>query len=310
MYRTKNKISYLFALFVPFRCIPVSLSKETTQEIRLISPMFTPSFLREGAGGEFKTGHFDPRSTHLKFCPVQKKMRLIPEIFLLIFLGSLWLAACNSTETPQEYPDKMEPSPTHTESEKATDKQTPLILFFGNSLTAGYLLEMDQAFPALIQQKLDSLGFAYETRNSGLSGETSTGGNSRIEFVLSNLEKPLGLFVLELGANDGLRGIAPQETEKSLQQIIDKVKNQFPEVGILLCGMEAPPNMGEEFTNNFREIFPRLAEKNQTAFLPFLLDGVAGIPELNLPDGIHPTPEGHKIVAQNVWKALKPLIVE
>ena len=220
--------------------------------------------------------------------------------------------ACQSNQDSPKAPIEAQEPMTSSENEnpKPSASKAELILFFGNSLTAGYLLELEQAFPALIQKKIDTLGLPYETRNSGLSGETSTGGNSRIEFVLDNLEKPLGVFVLELGANDGLRGISPEETEKSLQLIIDKVKEKYPTAHVLLCGMEAPPNMGDDFTVAFRQIFPRLSEKNQTAFLPFLLDGVAGIPELNLPDGIHPTPEGHKMVAENVWEALEPLLNE
>lgn len=236
-------------------------------------------------------------------------MRFIPDTYKLIFFFCLSLIACqphqDQQHSPTEDPETMTPS-----VDKPPTSEGELILFFGNSLTAGYLLELEQAFPALIQEKIDSLDLPYETRNSGLSGETSTGGNSRIEFVLDNLEKPLGVFVLELGANDGLRGISPEETEKSLQLIMDKVGEKYPSARILLCGMEAPPNMGDDFTLAFRQLFPRLAEKNQSAFLPFLLDGVAGIPELNLPDGIHPTPEGHRIVAKNVWEALEPLLIE
>ena len=226
----------------------------------------------------------------------------------LIFL-SFGLACTSVSEGDSQVP-QVENSSPEPKDEPLMPVSTPLILFFGNSLTAGYLLEMEQAFPALIQGKIDSLGLKYEVRNSGVSGETSTGGNSRIEFVLSTLQQPLDVFVLELGANDGLRGISPEETEKSLQSILGKVKTAHPSCRILLCGMEAPPNMGDDFTHAFREIFPRLASSNGIPFLPFLLDGVAGIPELNLADGIHPTPEGHQIVAENVWKALKPLLIE
>ena len=225
----------------------------------------------------------------------------------LVFLG--FGIGCTSVPERDSQATVENPSPELNEKTQMS-ASTPLILFFGNSLTAGYLLEMEQAFPALIQAKLDSLGLEYEVQNSGVSGETSTGGDSRIEFVLNTLTQPLDVFVLELGANDGLRGISPQETAKSLQSILDKVKAAYPTCRILLCGMEAPPNMGDDFTQAFREIFPQLASANKLSFLPFLLEGVAGDPELNLADGIHPTPEGHQIVAENVWESLQPLLIE
>ncbi|MEM6630120.1 MAG: arylesterase [Bacteroidota bacterium] len=228
-------------------------------------------------------------------------------VLISLSLFFLLLACTSNTEEDSQKSVSENSSPVLND-EKEVSVSIPIILFFGNSLTAGYLLEMEQAFPALIQQKIDSLDLEYEVRNSGVSGETSTGGDSRIEFVLNTLTEPLAVFVLELGANDGLRGIAPPETEKSLQSILNKVKTAYPECQILLCGMEAPPNMGDDFTNAFREIFPKLVSTNQVSFLPFLLDGVAGNPELNLADGIHPTPEGHKIVAGNVWESLEPLL--
>ena len=228
-------------------------------------------------------------------------------VLISLSLFFLLLACTSNTEEDSQKSVSENSSPVLND-EKEVSVSIPIILFFGNSLTAGYLLEMEQAFPALIQQKIDSLDLEYEVRNSGVSGETSTGGDSRIEFVLNTLTEPLAVFVLELGANDGLRGIAPPETEKSLQSILNKVKTAYPECQILLCGMEAPPNMGDDFTNAFREILPKLVSTNHVSFLPFLLDGVAGNPELNLADGIHPTPEGHKIVAGNVWESLEPLL--
>ncbi len=176
------------------------------------------------------------------------------------------------------------------------------ILFFGNSLTAGYGLEPSQAFPALIQQKIDSAGKAYKVVNAGVSGETTAGGNSRIDWIL---KQPLHVFVLELGANDGLRGIPVSETKKNLQSIIDKVKKQYPQVKIVLAGMQVPPNMGADYATTFRNVFTDLAKQNSLKLIPFLLEGVGGIRSLNLPDGIHPTPEGHQIVAANVWKVLE-----
>lgn len=189
------------------------------------------------------------------------------------------------------------------EAVKSNDKKT--ILFFGNSITAGYQLDLSEAFPALVQERLDSLGYAFQTINAGLSGETTASGVSRVDWVLKN---PVDIFVLELGANDGLRGIGTQETRKNLQAILDKVKLKFPECKILIAGMMIPPNMGQEYTDDFQKIFPEIAKRNKAALIPFLLDGVAGIPELNLEDGIHPTPEGHQILLENVWKVLQPLL--
>lgn len=203
---------------------------------------------------------------------------------------------------PQSQGGASKPDP-----EVSTVPRDSLILFFGNSLSAGYGVELSQAFPALIQEKLDSLGLGYEVQNSGLSGETTSGGDSRIEFVLGTLKKPLAIFVLELGGNDGLRGISPEQSIVHLQSIVDKVRKAHPSARILLCGMEAPPNMGEDFTSAFRKIFAAIAQKNDLHFLPFLLEKVGGVAELNQPDGIHPTPEGHKILAENVWGVMKEM---
>lgn len=233
--------------------------------------------------------------------------------YSIIVLTAL-LMACSSGENQEKSDKESEGSQEKSGSADAKPAQTSgsqdsIILFFGNSLTAGYQLEMSEAFPALIQEKIDSLSLPYEVRNSGVSGETSTGGKNRIDFVLSTLDKALSVFVLELGANDGLRGIDLDESEKNLQDIIDKVKSHSPEVKLIVCGMEVPPNMGETYVVRFRNMFPELAESNEAGLVPFLLDGVAAIPELNLPDGIHPTPEGHKILANNVWDILSPMII-
>jgi acyl-CoA thioesterase I len=184
----------------------------------------------------------------------------------------------------------------------AVSKPARTIVFFGNSLTAGYGLDPSQAFPALIQQKIDSLNLGYKVVNAGVSGETSSGGNSRVDWIL---EQPLDVFVLELGANDGLRGIPLQETRANLQSIIDKVKAKYPKSKILIAGMQMPPNMGVQYTTDFRAIFPELAKKNNSILIPFILEGVGGEVNLNQEDGIHPTAEGHQIVAENVWRELQ-----
>jgi len=179
------------------------------------------------------------------------------------------------------------------------------ILFFGNSLTAGLGLDPSQAFPNLIQEKIDSLNAGYTVINAGLSGETSAGGLSRIDWVMN---QSFDIFVLELGANDGLRGLPLLSTITNLQGIMDKVLKKYPETRIILAGMMVPPNMGEDYTTEFRKIYPQLAKDNDVALIPFLLDGVAGNPGLNLPDGIHPNVEGHRIVAANVWEVLKSML--
>jgi acyl-CoA thioesterase I len=180
-----------------------------------------------------------------------------------------------------------------------------VILFYGDSLTAGYGLTPEEAFPALIEKQLNKQGKPARVVNAGLSGETSAGGLSRIDWVL---RQPIDVFVLELGANDGLRGLPVEQTEKNLQGIIDKVRKKFPKVKIVLAGMMVPPNMGPDYTTRFQKIFPELAKKNEVTLIPFLLQDVAGRDELNQADGIHPNPAGHRIVADNVYKVIDPLI--
>lgn len=190
--------------------------------------------------------------------------------------------------------------------ESSSDEvDTKTILFFGNSLTAGYGLDTEESFPSLIQDRIDSLKLEYTVVNAGLSGETTSGGKNRLDWVL---KQKVDVFVLELGANDGLRGIPLTETRNNLQTIIDIVRAKNSETHIVLAGMQIPPNMGQEYTKEFRTIFPDLASKNELQLIPFLLNGVGGNPDLNLPDGIHPTAEGQKIVRDNVWVVLKEVL--
>src|SRR5687767_986484 len=186
-----------------------------------------------------------------------------------------------------------------------TSNTSKTILFFGDSLTAGYGLSPEEAFPALVEKKFSKQGKPTKVVNAGLSGETSAGGLSRIDWVL---RQPVDVFVLELGANDGLRGLPLEQTAKNLQGIIDKVKAKNPKVHIVIAGMMVPPNMGSAYTTKFKTIFPDLAKKNNATLIPFLLQDVAGNEKLNLTDGIHPNIEGHKIVADNVIKVLQPLL--
>lgn len=220
-------------------------------------------------------------------------------ISLLIAL--LCLVAC-SNPTGKQQSQKAESNVT------SDDQETPRkrILFFGNSLTAGYGLEnTDEAFPGLIQQKIDSLNLPYQVINAGLSGETTAGGNERIDWLL---KQQIDVFVLELGANDGLRGLPVDETYRNLQSIINKVKSAWPDCKIVLTGMLVPPSMGQSYAEDFKQIFPKLAAENELSLVSFLLENVAGETELNQHDGIHPTIEGQRIIADNVWKTLFPLL--
>ena len=182
---------------------------------------------------------------------------------------------------------------------------TKVILFFGDSLTAGYGLAPEEAFPALVEKSLIKTGAKVKVINSGLSGETSAGGLTRIDWIL---RQPIDVFVLELGANDGLRGLPLEQTRKNLQTILDKVKEKYPSCKFVIAGMMVPPNMGNEYSTSFQGIFRDLAKKNNGILIPFLLEGVAGIEKLNQADGIHPNVEGHKIVARNIAQILSPLL--
>jgi acyl-CoA thioesterase-1 len=179
------------------------------------------------------------------------------------------------------------------------------ILFLGDSITAGYGLDFPQAFPGLIQKKIDAHGWNFKVVNAGQSGDTSAGGLGRLDWVLQN---PVDVLVLELGANDGLRGLSVDAMKKNLQAIIDRTKERNSEAKFVIAGMKVPPNMGAEYSRKFEAAFAELAKKNNAVFIPFVLEGVGGTRELNLPDGIHPTAKGHEIVAANVWKVLEPVL--
>ena len=190
---------------------------------------------------------------------------------------------------------------------RAAPEDAETILFLGDSITAGYGIGEEQAFPALIQDRIDSLGWPYRVVNAGVSGETTAGGLRRVSWLLG---QPVDVLVLELGGNDGLRGTPIEVTKQNLQAIIDSTRAQSPEADIVLAGMQVPPNLGPTYTARFRDLYPELAEANDTHLIPFILEDVGGIPELNLPDGIHPTAEGHRVVADNVWEVLKPILAE
>ena len=217
---------------------------------------------------------------------------------IIAFIVLFFILGCNDNKTSGKNTNDVAARPD-------TVAKTKTIVFFGNSLTAGYGLSPSEAFPALIQNKIDSLGLPYRVVNAGVSGETSTSGNARIDWIL---KQPLDIFVLELGANDGLRGIPLSQTKESLQSIIDKVKIKYPSAKLVLAGMQIPPNMGAAYTGEFKNLYSQLAQKNSTVLIPFLLEGVGGEEKLNQDDGIHPTAEGHKIVAENIWEELQPLL--
>ncbi len=220
-------------------------------------------------------------------------------------MGLSLLIACGESGNRKSEPAGEAGTTTPDRPEKENTSAGRTIVFFGNSLTAGMGLEPEQSFPARIQEKIDSLGLRYKVVNAGISGETTASGESRISWLM---REPVDIFVLELGANDGLRGIPLSETRENLQTIIDTVKGNNPDVKVVLAGMQIPPNMGPEYTAEFRKIFPDLAKENDAYLIPFLLEDVAGIPELNQADGIHPTVEGQRIVAENVWQIIMPLL--
>lgn len=209
--------------------------------------------------------------------------------FYLLLILAAWLTSCSASTEKKQAEEGIQVV-------EATANKT--ILFFGNSLTAGYGIDPEESFAGRIQTRLDSLKKEFRVINGGLSGETTAGGLSRLDWFLE--EEPY-LFVLELGGNDGLRGIPLTETKKNLLAIVAKVQAKYPNTKIILAGMQIPPNMGKEYTEEFKAIYPAVAKEKNIELIPFLLEGVAGNPDLNLPDGIHPTAEGHRIVMETLW---------
>lgn len=221
---------------------------------------------------------------------------------LMLFL-TVWSCGSSETKTDTRSATPSTGAGQPAKPTPASTKQT--VLFFGNSLAAGYGVEPAQAFPALIGEKIDSAGLNYTVVNAGLSGETTAGGKSRIGWVL---RQPVAVFVLELGGNDGLRGLPLSATRQNLQAIMDTVRRKSPQATIVLAGMQIPPNLGTDYTREFRELFKELADKNGVVLIPFLLENVGGVPRLNQADGIHPNPAGHKIVAETVWRVIGPVL--
>ncbi|MDX2129054.1 MAG: arylesterase [Chloroherpetonaceae bacterium] len=183
---------------------------------------------------------------------------------------------------------------------KTTEER--VVLFLGDSITAGLGLSLEESFPFLLQQRVDSLNLNAKLINAGLSGETSAGGLRRAPWLF---KQKVDILVLELGGNDGLRGIEPNATKVNLKAIIDLAREKNPRIEIILAGIQVPPNLGKKYRESFSEIFPAIAKEKKVRLIPFILEGVGGNPKLNLPDGIHPTAEGHRILAETVWKQLK-----
>ena len=223
---------------------------------------------------------------------------------VLAALVGLALAACRGGDRAAA---SASPGPTATVTTPApiaTDDR-PVVLFLGTSLTAGLGVDPEDAFPALVQRKIDGAGLRYRVVNAGVSGETSAGARRRLGWLL---RQPVAVLVVETGANDGLRGQDPDATRENIQAILDEAQRQQPPPKLVLVSMEALPNYGEDYRRRFRAIYPELARANHATLVPFLLDGVAGDARLNQADGIHPTAEGHALVAASVWKSLRPLL--
>jgi acyl-CoA thioesterase-1 len=192
-------------------------------------------------------------------------------------------------------------------AQSATQKASDLrvIVVLGDSLTAGYGIDRAQAYPVLLQQRIDAKGWNFTVLNAGQSGDTTADGLRRIDWLL---QRRIDVLILALGGNDGLRGIDPDVTRTNLQTIIDHAKQKSPDIRIVLAGMAMAPNMGKDYVSRFQAIYPDLAKQNQAALIPFLLEGVGGHPDSNQDDMIHPTAEGQKVVADNVWRVLQPLL--
>ncbi len=238
----------------------------------------------------------------------------IGKLYLLACIPVLCLA-CGSRDTGigTTAPDggnasramKQSNSPGAEYTENA-EKPATIVLFLGNSLSAGAGVDPANAFPALIQHRMDSLGWNVQAINAGLSGDTSAGGLRRIDWYLQ--QHPVRILVLELGGNDGLRGIPVEVTQNNLQTIINKARTANPNMEIILAGMQIPPNLGQDYTRAFQKIYPTLTSMENTHLIPFLLEGVGGVDSLMQRDGIHPNESGHRIVAENVWSVLYPVM--
>jgi acyl-CoA thioesterase-1 len=215
----------------------------------------------------------------------------------VVLLLPLLIAACGGSEAPA-------PAPVTTVVPVKTDA-APVILCVGTSLTAGLGVDPSEAWPARLQEKIDAAGLRYRVVNAGSSGETSAGARSRVDWLM---RQPVSVLVLETGANDGLRGQDPAATRENIQAVLDRAKRQQPPPRLVIAGMQALPNYGADYVKRFAAVYPEVAKANDALLVPFILEGVAGVPELNQADGVHPTPEGHRRMAETVWKVLRPVL--
>jgi acyl-CoA thioesterase-1 len=218
-----------------------------------------------------------------------------------IALVAMIMTGCGDAEPGGSRPTSAPPSAET--AAVAASVPLPRIVFLGDSLTAGYGLAKAEAVPALIQARLREEGYRYEVVNAGVSGDTSAGGLSRLDW---SLEGHVAVLVIELGANDGLRGLPVPQMKRNLAEIITRAKQR--NITVILTGMEAPPNYGQAYTAEFRQAYRDLADEHDVAFVPFYLDGVAGNPNLNIADGIHPNAAGSQIIERTVWRALEPVL--
>ncbi len=187
----------------------------------------------------------------------------------------------------------------------AAAQEPKTVVFLGDSLSAGFGVKPNESFPALIDEKIRAAKLPFAVENAGLSGDTTAGGLRRIDWLL---QRKIDVLVIELGGNDGLRGLPIPALKANLQSIIDKARTKNSEVKIVIAGMQIPPNLGADYARDFQQVFPEIAQTNHAALIPLLLDGVGGMREFNQPDSIHPTAEGHRTIAENVWRILEPLL--
>jgi acyl-CoA thioesterase-1 len=212
------------------------------------------------------------------------------------------LVGCQRQRPAERQTSDAEPGETST---VPAPVNPPRVVFLGTSITAGLGLDPDQAYPHLIQEKIDSAGLRYEVVNAGVSGETSAGARNRIGWVLT--QQP-AVLVIETGANDGLRGQSPASIKANIQAIIDSTRRRSPHTRVVLAGMQALPNLGATYGREFVSLYPAIARENNLPLIPFILEGVGGVPRLNQSDGVHPTAEGQRRVAENVWRVLEPVL--
>jgi acyl-CoA thioesterase-1 len=225
---------------------------------------------------------------------------------VLPFLFCAGALACAPSEPPRGGEDPDNDQEVQGDASVASEPTGPVVVFLGTSLTAGLgLARPEDTYVARLAELADSAGLPFEAVNAGVSGDTSAGGLRRLDWVL---REPVDVLVVELGANDGLRGQDPEATAENLRAILDRTRARYPEAELILAGMEAPPNLGPDYTARFRAVFPAVVAQEGGSLVPFLLEGVAGVPALNQDDGIHPTAEGHRMMAQTVWPVLEPIL--